>query len=42
MDDEYIEELLLQVMEDEFEVEVEDGSAEVVSAKGCTPRREIY
>ncbi|KIM42621.1 hypothetical protein M413DRAFT_26650 [Hebeloma cylindrosporum] len=29
-DDQYIEELLLQVMSDEFEAEVEDGSAESV------------
>ncbi|TFK41627.1 Pre-rRNA-processing protein TSR2-domain-containing protein [Crucibulum laeve] len=30
-DDQYIEELLLQVMSDEFEVVVEDGSAEAVA-----------
>ncbi|KAH6899497.1 Pre-rRNA-processing protein TSR2-domain-containing protein [Coprinopsis sp. MPI-PUGE-AT-0042] len=30
-DDQYIEELLLQVMQDEFEVDVEDGSAEPIA-----------
>ncbi|KAK7438179.1 rRNA accumulation-related protein [Stygiomarasmius scandens] len=30
-DDQYIEELLLQVMQDEYEVSVEDGSAESVA-----------
>lgn len=30
-DDQYIEELLLQVMQDEFDVDLQDGSAETVS-----------
>ncbi|KAL9033968.1 MAG: hypothetical protein Q9180_005664 [Flavoplaca navasiana] len=33
VDVEYLEEFLLQVMDDEFEVNVEDGSAEEVAAK---------
>ncbi|KAF6763304.1 Pre-rRNA-processing protein TSR2-domain-containing protein [Ephemerocybe angulata] len=31
LDDEYVEDLLLQIMEEEFEVRVEDGSAESVA-----------
>ena len=34
-DDQYVEEMLLQVMSDEFDTEVEDGTAEVVAIDIC-------
>ena len=42
VDGEYLEEFLLQVMNDEFETNLEDGSAEEVAEKIIALRRQIH